>query len=322
MYPTRFTNLASARARFGDRVDRLGPFLGRGDDLADAVVARIEAMPKGRGWAMFTEAAARGIARVECAPDEMRAFFDVTERVPVWVDFPTLERGGRLLMRAGLLGGLVLGLCSLPLGYASPGGNKPLVFSGRMNEQAPRRLNETARFVQAVCRPGGLAPRADGYQITLRVRIMHAQVRRMLLASGKWDAASWGLPINQHDMAATTLLFSLVLIEGVKKLGMRIRHEDADAYMQLWRYAGLLMGVDPEILPTGVTEGKRLAELVQATMGPPDEDARALTRSLLRSPLAAARNERERKNLERRVEFAKSLCRELVGDDLADRLGA
>jgi ER-bound oxygenase mpaB/B'/Rubber oxygenase, catalytic domain len=321
MVPSRFTQLDDARARFGDRVDRLGPWLLRSDEPADAVVRCIARMPAGRGWALFTEAAARGVANVTGAPDEMRALFTVTESVPPWVDWPTLERGGRVLMRAGLLGGLVLGLSSLPHGYASPGGNKPLVFSGRMQDQAVRRLNETARFVQAVCRPDGMRPGADGYQITLRVRLMHAQVRHMLLASGKWDAGAWGQPINQHDMAATTLLFSLVLLDGLRKLGARVTADDAEAYMQLWRYTGLVMGVDPGILPTGEAEGRRLADLIRATTAPPDEDGRALTRSLLTAPLGLARSARERAVAEKRVDFSKALCRELMGDELAEHLG-
>jgi hypothetical protein len=321
MYPTRFTNLSRARARFGDRVDRLGPFLGKVDDLADGVVARIDAMPKGQGWAMFNQAAARGIASIGGAPEEMRAFFAEAERVPAWVDWATLERGGQVLMRAGLLGGLVLGLYSLPMGYASPGGNKPLVFSGRLQEHASRRLNETARFVQAVCRPGGMRPFADGWQITLKVRLMHAQVRRMILATGRWDAGAWGLPVNQHDMAGTVLLFSLTVLDGLRKLGVRLGPEDADDYIQLWRWVGLLIGTDPELVPGSERDAWRLADLISATMAPPDADGRALTRALLLSPLGAATNERERRNLEKRVEVSKALCRELVGDAIADDLG-
>ena len=117
----------------------------------------------------------------------MREFIEETARVPAWVDWPTIDHAGDVLHRAGVLGGLVLGAMSLPFGYASPGGNKPLVLSGRLTEQAPRRLSETSRFVQAVCRPRGVRPGADGFKITLKVRLMHAHVRAMLLRSGRWD---------------------------------------------------------------------------------------------------------------------------------------
>src|SRR5262249_52906161 len=151
------------------------------------------------GWKTF-ERGLRGEA-LASAPAAVRQLIEEATHVPAWVDWPTCDRGGELLLRAGPLGGAVLGTRSLVLGYASPGGNRPLVFSGRLTEQAGRRLNETARFVQAVCRPGGMRPFADGWQITLKVRLIHAQVRKMLLASPRWSSADWGLPINQHDLA-------------------------------------------------------------------------------------------------------------------------
>jgi hypothetical protein len=253
----------------------------------------------------------------------MRAFFAHAEHVPAWVDWTTLDRGGKVLFRTGPVGGLVLGAKSLVLGYASPGGNKPLVLSGRLREQAARRLNETARFVQATCEPGGLQRFAPGYRIALKVRLMHARVRFMINRSDKWDAAAWGAPINQHDMAATTLLFSLILIDGVRELGMRVNGDEADDYMQLWRYSGHLMGVDPELLATSEAEARRLADIIAATTAEPDEDSRALVRALMESGGAPAmQSTRAEKALaERRIHFGYAMCRELVGDDLADKLG-
>jgi phage-related protein len=316
--PDRLSNVAAARVRFGDRVDRLAPYLTRVDPLADAVVESIEGMRD--GWNVFTQAAAKGIDMVPNAPASFHAFFEQAESVPVWVDWEQLDRGGEVLMRAGLLGGMVLGVKSLVLGYASPGGNKPLVFSGRLEKQALRRLNETARFVQATCRPGGLKPRSEGYQITLRVRIMHAQVRRMLLRSGRWDAQKWGAPINQHDMAGTSLLFSIVVLQGLRQLGMRLSAEESDAYMQLWRYSSYLIGVDQTIAPTSEAEAQRLGDLIAFTMGEPDDDSRALTRALLFAGHSAAVTPWQKKNEERRTRFASALCRELIGQELADKL--
>ena len=320
MIPSRFMNLPQARARFGDRVDRLAPYLMRMDPLADALVETIEAAPA-NGWRMFTDAAARGIASVADAPEPMRAFFAHVESPPIWVDWKTIDHGGDALLKAGPLGGLVLGARSIVLGYASPGGNKPLVFSGRLEQQAARRLNETARFVQATCRRGGLRKHADGYQITLKVRLIHAQVRRMILKSPRWNTSAWGLPVNQHDMLGTSLLFSVVLIDGLRKLGVHVPWEDGDRYIQLWRYSGWLSGVETDLLPASETEAMRYADLLQATVGEPDEDSRRLTRALLDSPLAGAKTRVERRNGERRRLFGTALCRELVGDELADKLG-
>lgn len=320
MIPSRFTNLPAARARFGDRVDRLAPFLLRVDPLADAAIEAMAGIERGGGFALLE----RMLERSEvdpAAPAALRTFIEETARVPAWVDWPTIDRAGDVLHRGGMLGGLVLGAMSLPLGYAAPAGNKPLVFSGRLTEQAPRRLSETSRFVQAVALPHGMRRGADGFRITLKVRIMHAHVRRMLLRSGKWDESRWGAPINQHDMAATTLLFSAVLLEGLRKFGLVIEREEAERYMQLWRYVGYLSGVDTELLPASEMEGIQLGNLIQATQGPPDDDSRALVKALVDSPLAAARTERQMREARVRAKMGRGLVRQLVGADLADQLG-
>jgi hypothetical protein len=318
MLPSRLSHLDDARARFGDRVDRLAPYLTRVDPLADDAVEAIAGTPG--GWALFERAAREGISRVPEAPRAVRALFDSVSRVPVWVDWETIDRGGEVLLRAGPLGGIVLAFQSLVLGYASPAGNKPLVFSGRLEQQAARRLNETARFVRATATPGSMHPYAEGWQTTLKVRLIHAQVRRMILATGRWNDA-WGAPINQHDEVGTSLLFSVVVLRGLRKLGVRVAPDDAEAYMQLWRWSGWLMGIEPELLPAGEAEALRLGELIAATQGEPDDDSRRLTRALLEAPLTIARGPRELANARRVARFSAAMCRELLGAKMADRLG-
>jgi hypothetical protein len=321
VFPTRYTNLVAARARFGDRVDRLGVFLTRSDDLADRVVEAIEGMPRGAGWKMFADATRQGIASVPAAPDALRAFFAQVEHVPMWVDWDVVDRGGQVLLRAGAVGGLVLGLKSLVLGYRAPAGNKPLIFSGRLAEQAPRRIHETARFVQATIGRGGMRRHADGYSITLKVRLIHAKVRRMIAKSGRWNYEAWGDPINQHDLLGTALLFSLVVLEGLRQLGAHIAHREAQAYMHLWRYSAYLMGVDQELMPGTEAEARAIGEILAATVEEPDDDSRRLTHALLHSPMQLAKTADDRKKAARVMRFSAAVCRELIGGELADKMG-
>ena len=79
-FPSRFIDSSAARARFGDRVDRLGAYLTRVDPAADAVVEAFETMPRGAGWALFRRAAQAGIASVPEAPDALRGLFTEVER--------------------------------------------------------------------------------------------------------------------------------------------------------------------------------------------------------------------------------------------------
>ncbi len=141
----------------------------------------------GQGFRLLEAALARGIdddRTVEEAPAELRALFASVDHVPLWVDWEAVNRGGAAFLRTGFLGGILLAMQSLVLGYASPGGNKPLAFSGRLREQAERRLAETSRFVYAVSQANGMRRSGEGFAITVKVRVMHAQVRRLIRASG------------------------------------------------------------------------------------------------------------------------------------------
>ena len=320
MVPTRFIDDGRARASHGERVDRLAPYLLKADPLADAVVAAFDEIGQGRGFAQIEAALEQGISRVPDAHPAIAALFREIERVPPWVDFVAIDRAGELLLRTGAFGGLILGLQSLPYGYAAPAGNKPLAFSGRLKEQAPRRLSETSRFVHAVCLPGGMRRGSEGFAICVKVRVMHAQVRRLLARSGKWNCEAWGEPINQHDMVATTMLFSLVVLDGIRKLGFRVTDTEAQRYVQLWRYVGWLLGTDYELLFATEAEGLELADLIMKTQAPPDDDSRALTKALFDSGPRGARDDKERKRAERMAPVAFAMSRYLLGKETADAL--
>jgi hypothetical protein len=320
MIPARVADLPRARARMGERVASLVTFLDRVDPLADDVVATIEELPHGVGWRFVERASAHGIASCPDAPASLRALFSQIEETPVWADRETLDRAGGILIRSGFLGGIVLGVKSLVHGYASPAGNKPLILTGRLEQDASRRVNETARFVQAVCRTRGMRPGADGWQIAIRVRLIHAQVRRMILKSGRWRPELWGAPINQHDMAGTSLLFSLSVVVGLRSFGVRIDDGEAESFIQLWRYIGHVLGVDPALNPASMYDAMRLAEMIFTLQGPPDDDSRALTRALIEAPLREAKTREEARAVAPRVRFAQAMCRHLIGDELADQL--
>src|SRR5690606_8144109 len=103
-------------------------------------------------------------------------------------------------------------------------------------------------------------------------------------------------PINQHDMVAATLLFSSAFVEGLRILGFVVTAEEAEAYLQLWRYNGYVMGVESELLPSSAREAQRLSSCIDITQGPPDEDSYTLIRALLESGpdrSASARAQRE-----------------------------
>ena len=320
-HPSRYVRLDAARERYGSRVDRLGEFLLKGDPLADAVVDALAEYPAPVRQSMVDRALNEGIAAVPEAPDALRALFAQLDHVPFWVDAERLERGGAAFLRSGLIGGMVLGAYSLVAGYCSPAGNKPLAFSGRLAQDAPRRLAETGRFVQAVSSPGGMKRSGDGFKAMVKVRLVHAAVRQMLLRSPRWNTPAWGTPINQYDMSGTTLLFSYVVLDGFDKMGFQVSAEERADFMHLWRYAGYLIGVDDELRCTTEEEGRVLWDLLSITQAPPDDDSRALAHALLDSGVVGARTPEERARAERARVAGYALSRHLLGEQYADWLG-
>jgi hypothetical protein len=125
--------------------------------------------------------------------------------------------------------------------------------------------------VFAVCQPDALSRFAEGFAMTVRVRLIHAQVRRLLLESGRWRDDAWGAPINQCHMAGTNLMFSVGVLDGLSRLGYRFEPVEREALVHLWRYAGYLLGVDPELLTADEIEGNRLLRLMFEFEPEPDD---------------------------------------------------
>lgn len=305
-----------ARRRHGERADQYITYLFRTDPLADAAVAALAEMPGGEGHRLVETALSQGIEATPNAPAALRDLFAQLEEVPFWVDWDQLDLGGAVFLRSGLFGVLAVGLVSLPLSYSSPAGNKPLVFSGQLIKRAARRLGETGQFVYLTSKPGALRRFGEGFKATVKVRLMHAHVRRLLWQSGRWDSGRWGEPINQAYLAATNLLFSVALLDAMRSFGLRFTQAEREALMQLWRYSGYLSGVAPELLCATESEARRLLEVVFALEGPPDEDSRALIRALMHVSHATGL-----KKVDWLEQLLYGISYGLIGDERARALG-
>ena len=299
------------RKRHGDRVDRYLAFARATDPLGDAAGAALAAMSRDKSEAILAKAMAGGAAAIPRAPRAVRDLFEQVEHVPLWVREADVEHGGQAFLRTGLFGALVLLCHSLPLSYASPGGVKPLILNGGLTRSALNRLHDTGRFLAATCFPGGLRPFAPGWQQTVRVRLLHSMVRRRCIASGTWDEDAWGAPVNQADLVGTSLMFSVVGLQGMRRFGFRLGREESESYVRLWRHSGFLLGIDPEMLPATESEAAELLDLTLSVQKKPDEDCRVLTKSLISAFEGTDTS---------RAPIIAGVMRALLGDELADAL--
>ena len=259
----------------------LGEALTQGDGVADRMVEWMYEVGMTQAHPLFARAMNHGIASVPDAPAPLREFFEVCEARPAWVDDALLKQGAEIFQQAGMSTYYVLRDIALMGGYQAAGFNKTLILTGALEGRASRRVAETMKWVNDVTATDGMARFADGFKTTVHVRLVHAMIRRRVRGLPAWKEAEWGLPVNQTDMAATYLGFSVVLLIGLRVMGMPVTREEGRAVMHLWCYACWLMGVDEQWLRHDEAGGRKLLYQMLLTQLPPDESSRQLGRALM-----------------------------------------
>ena len=173
-------------------------------------------------------------------------------------------------------------------GYRYEGVIQPLLMTGRLTEYAPKRLADTTQFVQDVLSSSGLERGAKGYAAAVRVRLLHAHIRYHLRDHEEWSHESWGAPVNQADMVATLLLFSLSYLVTSEALGLKFSPREAESVIHLWRYVGLLLGVEEQLIPTTEVEARQSFYLVGMSQSIAGPEAAILGSALHEVPIQLA----------------------------------
>jgi hypothetical protein len=265
---------------------RLGERLTVGDEPMDRLVEWMSAAGMEQTRPLFDRALTEGIANVPDAPDPLREFFVHIETMPDWVDPDKLRRGARALRRGGADGMYIARDVSLLGGYQFSGFNKTLVRTGALEKGSNKRFAETMQWAMDVISEGGLDPIGIGYRSTIRVRLIHAFVRRHVAAMPDWRGDEWGVPVNQTDMAAT--LVGALIAPPAAALGMGIvpRPVDLDGIAHLTRYVGWLIGVQDEWLPHSFRDGVRILYNTLTALSEPDESTKKLAVPMVDDPMA------------------------------------
>ncbi len=270
------------------QVQAFGEQLMVGDPLDAQVAAWADTVGFAQSRALIDRALDGGIQTVPEAPAFVRELFEQIDREPLWLDWELLERGQRAISRTGIVGGLVMRDAALMGGYANAAINKPLVFTGALAQSAARRTSETRAFAIDVSQPGALRRQGRGFKTTVRVRFLHALLRHRIRQHPQWQEQDWGVPINQADMLATNLAFSVAYMTGMRVLGFRFSREERAGILHLWRYVGYLMGIDERILVSEEREGLRILCIALTSQPGADEDTRRLALALMNEPYEMA----------------------------------
>lgn len=295
--------------------------LWEGDPAMDALVDWMFAYGPREGRALFEKALNEGWGSIPDCPEPLRQFFKTVDNPPAWADFKLMEDGARFIHGTGLAAPYVLRDLALMGGYLLSGFNQALVMTGALNKGTSQRVAETGKWWMDCTEIDGLRRFGAGFKSTLHVRMVHSLVRRNLGNKEEWDSGQWGLPLSQVDMVATYLGFSVVMLGGLRKLGIPVTPHESKAVMHLWSYACWLMGVDYRWLAFTESRGVVLLQHTLMTQSKPDWTTRELAQALAQEPME--RHYENFQGLRRRLAYHQhlSVSQYFLGTEKMKQLG-
>jgi hypothetical protein len=185
---------------------------------------------------------------------------------------------------------------------------------------ARHRMYETTQHIlQVTSSLDSIKPGGAGHQSSIRVRLLHAAVRRriMKLAAEKpsyYNVEEYGIPINDLDSIATIGTFSATLIWlGFPRQGIYLREQEIIDYIALWRLVAYYIGTPTDHFETP-EKARRMMDSILISEVNPTETSKALANNIIlslqgRAPTYASR------------EFLEASARWLNGNELSDALG-
>ena len=318
-----------------------------GDPLADRMAAEGIRFAKPLQHAILT-------GNIDAKLADNTAFMALTDqfsRHPDWFNPRLAHIGAVAYRRYPLMLIWLLRNVALMAGYSIPALSLPLLQTGALMHDALPRLMRTYAYILAVSEhpqqdnsyhnqrapiTGVLAIGSEGWRQSIQVRQIHTIVRQNLLKGkltpanhsliknthhhpdGSWNSDYWGVPINQTDMIATHLQFSLLIMRGLRLLGARISREEAEGILHLWNLASYWMGVDLERLPKDETACWEWLYTYLSIQQLDFKMGRPLAKALHDLPRQLMGEDNRRGHFVEMVNA--SVTRTIVGDDIGDGL--
>ena len=234
----------------------------------------------------------------------LRDFVAEGSQLPDWAETAKIERAETLFIEYGPLSCVLLFCASLPECYVIPDLALVLNASGQLEQRTDYRIRMTAAMIFPVMMKGGMAANGSGVAQVLKVRLIHATIRHLILHEtphhaverlgevGREDASAgivpahaalagspamfetmsghgWklgadGLPCNQEELGYTLLTFGYVFLRSLRRLGIGLAKDDEEAFLHCWNVAGHVLGITTELMPRTMDEAEALFARMQA----------------------------------------------------------
>lgn len=280
-------------------VAAMGPTL-RADPVADDTIAAILAGHHGSQWEaiamvnrLLGEWQSNAIVSTWRAPEgtpapiavALEAYLAAGSQLPAWADLGQIARAEEVFFDMSMLSCSLLFCASLPECYVVPDLAGVLHVAGQLEAHCDYRVRSTAAMIFPVMMRGGLtSPEGSGIAQILKVRLIHATIRHLILrgnpaaaaASGGalepldapcrnvydtlynngWNVAANGLPCNQEELAYTLLTFHYIFLRGLRTLGLGLPSRDEEAYLHAWNVVGHVLGIEDGQVPSTMEQAE------------------------------------------------------------------
>ena len=290
-----------------------------GDPVMDAIAAELATVPREQVHEFIQAGMQEDRDGLKHAPQLLRDFFTDPPSDPDWFDDDAFRPGIRAFQRnagriltAFVTGVLVDGFSTLI--------SKSFAQTGRIFDNGVWRLKQNNRHQLEIFIPGGLKRYGDGWKLSVRIRFIHAQMRRLLGESSEWDHNAWGVPISAAHVGYAIACFATRTVRHSMSLGARYDQEERTGFHDVWRYTGYLMGLPESILFNDERHAQQIYRIGTICEPPPTQEAIIMANALINSaPLVAGvENTEERRRLVTKVIYPVS--RALIGTRLASQL--
>lgn len=286
----------------------------------------------------------------------LQQYLQAGQVLPAWADRAKIERAETLFMDYGALSCSLLFCSSLPECYVIPDLSAVLHVAGQLEQHTDYRIRATAAMVFPVMMKGGLGqPEGSGLAQLLKVRLIHATIRNLILRGSPqeamhalgdqqhvkgagvlaplsrpgsdsmhqslfahgWKVGEDGLPCNQEELAYTLLTFGYVFLRSMRRLGLGLPARDEEAYLHAWNVVGHVLGIRRELMADTMNQAEALFAQMQARgrANPVNPDARPALGNALMNTMEQAIPFRLLKP------FPVLMTRRLCGSPTADDIG-
>jgi len=216
-------------------------------------------------------------------PQSVQDFFNAPLELPAWCPPEQLRLAEKLFETFGMAQVTCVAMSGVPHFFTNGTGSKSFALAKIFSADVVK--NRMIEIMQMVCYIGakdGFFPapvKGNGILCVQKLRTIHSVIR--LFLRPQWDIPGTGQPICQEDLAFAMLTFSFSVTDGCRKMGFLKTREEEEAIYTAWKLFGHTVGLQDELIPGSLEEGRQLMWLIAQRKSAPSDEGRVLTAELV-----------------------------------------